>query len=143
MNITTATAARIARADAVSWGRALERATRTAAAALVAVYVAGLLLGAWLHRLNEALAAAASKPHRQPPPPLLEAASDSRGPGGTRQRPRPAPQNQPGTELHQQSAAKPKASTRRRAGVKAAQRPATATARPARRRALATAGGDR
>jgi hypothetical protein len=140
MNIANATAARIARADAASWGRALERATRTAAAALVAIYIAGLLLGVWLHRLNEALAAAASKPHRQPPPPLLEAAPGSRGPGSTRQRPRPAQQSQQGTELHQQSAAKPKASTRRRTGAKAAHQPATTTTRPAPRRGTATAG---
>jgi hypothetical protein len=143
MNITTATAAQIARADAASWGRALERAARTAAAVLVAVYTAGLLLGAWLHRLNEALAAAASKPHRQLPPPLLEAASGSPGPGGRRQRPRPAQQSKRGNELQQQDTARPKASRRRRAGAKAAQQPATATARPARRRAHATAGGAR
>jgi hypothetical protein len=70
MHTATATAARIARADAASWGQAMAAAARSAAAVLVAVYAAGLVLGAWVHQLNAALAAMASRWHRtaQPAP---------------------------------------------------------------------------
>jgi hypothetical protein len=68
MHTATATAARIARADTASWGRAMAAAARSAAAVLVAVYAAGLVLGAWVHQLNAALAAMASRSHRTAQP---------------------------------------------------------------------------
>jgi DNA-binding NarL/FixJ family response regulator len=46
------------------WGPPLESAARQLAAVLVAAYVAGYCLGAFVHRLSAALAAWASKPHR-------------------------------------------------------------------------------
>jgi hypothetical protein len=64
MHTATATAARIARADAASWGQALATTARHAAAVLVAVYAAGLVFGALVHRLSEALAAIASSSHQ-------------------------------------------------------------------------------
>jgi heme A synthase len=64
----TATAARIARADAASWGQAMAAAARSAAAVLVAVYTAGLVLGAWVHQLSAALATLASRPHQTTKP---------------------------------------------------------------------------
>ena len=64
MHTATATAARIARADAASWGQAMANTARHAAAVLVAVYAAGLVFGAWVHRLSEALAAIASSSHQ-------------------------------------------------------------------------------
>lgn len=68
MQTTAATVARIARADSASWGRALEATARTTAAVLVAVYAAGLVLGAWVHRLSGALGAIASRRHRPAAP---------------------------------------------------------------------------
>jgi hypothetical protein len=64
MHTATATAARIARADATSWGQAMAATARSAAAVLVAVYAAGLVLGAWVHQLNASMAAMASRSHR-------------------------------------------------------------------------------
>jgi len=64
----TATAARIARADAASWGQAMAAAARSAAAVLVAVYTAGLVLGAWVHQLSAALATLASRTHQTTKP---------------------------------------------------------------------------
>ena len=49
---------------AADWGPSLESAVRQLAAVLVAAYVAGYCLGAFVHRLSGALAAWASKPHR-------------------------------------------------------------------------------
>ena len=46
------------------WGPSLESAARQLAAVLVAAYVAGYCLGAFVHRLSDALAAWASRPHR-------------------------------------------------------------------------------
>jgi hypothetical protein len=46
------------------WGPSLKSAARQIAAVLVAVYVAGHWLGSAVHRLNAALAAWSSKPHR-------------------------------------------------------------------------------
>ena len=76
---------RIARADSATWGQTLETTARSAAAVLVAVYVAGLVLGAWVHRLNGALGAIASRPHR-PALPQQPAAAPAR-----RRSHRPAP----------------------------------------------------
>lgn len=70
---------RIARADSATWGQTLETTARSAAAVLVAVYVAGLVLGAWVHRLNGALGAIASRPHR-PALPQQGAAAIARHP---------------------------------------------------------------
>lgn len=67
MKTTRAALARIARADSTTWGQALETAARPTAAVLVAVYVAGLTLGAWVHRISGALGAMASRPHRPSP----------------------------------------------------------------------------
>jgi hypothetical protein len=64
MHTATALAARIARADATSWGQAMAAAARSAAAVLVAVYAAGLVLGSWVHQLSACLAAIASRSHR-------------------------------------------------------------------------------
>lgn len=47
-----------------NWGPPLESAARQIAAVLVAAYVAGYCLGAFVHRLSATLAAWASKPHR-------------------------------------------------------------------------------
>lgn len=68
MHTAAASLARIARADSASWGQALEATARTTAAVLVAVYAAGLGLGAWVHRLSGALGAIASRPHRPAAP---------------------------------------------------------------------------
>jgi hypothetical protein len=64
---TTAALAQIACADAATWGQTLEAGARSTAAVLAAVYVAGLVLGAWVHHLSEALAALASRPHLTTP----------------------------------------------------------------------------
>jgi len=53
--VTTTTITGAIRAD---WGPPLERACRLIAPLLVAVYAAGYCTGAWLHRLNDRLAAA-------------------------------------------------------------------------------------
>ena len=76
MHTAAATLARIARADSATWGQTLEGAARSAAAVLVAVYTAGLVLGAWVHRLSGALGGIASRPHRPAAP---------HGPAGGRQ----------------------------------------------------------
>ena len=49
---------RIIRAD---WGAALEVAARAVVPAIALVYVAGMALGRWIHDLNDALAAMASR----------------------------------------------------------------------------------
>jgi hypothetical protein len=67
MHTATAALALIARADSATWGQALEASARAAAALLVAAYAAGLVLGAWVHRLSGALGAIASRPHRPVP----------------------------------------------------------------------------
>ena len=85
MHTTAATVARIARADAATWGRALETTTRSAAAVLVAVYTAGLVVGAWVHRLSDALAALASGRTRTTAPQRATQAP------GARRSHRPAP----------------------------------------------------
>jgi len=51
---------------AADWGPTLESAARQLAAVLVAAYVAGYCLGAFVHRLSATLATWASKPHRSP-----------------------------------------------------------------------------
>jgi len=48
------------------WGPPLESAARQLASVLVAAYVAGYCLGAFVHRLSAALGAWSSKPHRSP-----------------------------------------------------------------------------
>lgn len=59
----------IRRTIAADWGPSLESAARQLASVLVAAYVAGYCLGAFVHRLSAALAAWASKPHRSPAKP--------------------------------------------------------------------------
>ena len=54
----TTTIIRITRAD---WGAALEAAARAVVPAIALAYVAGMALGRWIHDLNEALAAMASR----------------------------------------------------------------------------------
>jgi hypothetical protein len=54
----TTTITRIIRAD---WGAALEAAARAVVPAIALAYVAGMALGRWIHDLNEALAAMASR----------------------------------------------------------------------------------
>jgi DNA-binding NarL/FixJ family response regulator len=58
-----------------NWGPYLESAARQVTAVLVAVYVAGYCLGSFVHRLNAALSAWASRPHRpaNPSPALVSA----------------------------------------------------------------------
>jgi hypothetical protein len=68
MHTATAALARIARADSATWGQALEASARAAAVLLVAAYAAGLVLGAWVHRLSGALGAIAGRPHRPAAP---------------------------------------------------------------------------
>jgi len=67
MTTTTETLARLMRADAAAWGQTLEAGARSTAAVLAAVYAAGLVLGTWVHRLSEALAALARRPHLTTP----------------------------------------------------------------------------
>jgi hypothetical protein len=88
MQTTAATAAlaRIARADAAAWGQAIEATTRATAAVLVAIYAAGLVLGAWVHRLSGALGALASGRARTAPPQQQAAAAPA-----ARRTHRPAP----------------------------------------------------
>lgn len=68
MHNTGATVARIARADAATWGRAMEATARSTAAVLVAVFTVGLVVGAWVHRLSEALAVITSSRTRTTAP---------------------------------------------------------------------------
>lgn len=49
---------------AADWGPTLESAARQLASVLVAAYVAGYCLGAFVHRLSATMGARASKPHR-------------------------------------------------------------------------------
>ena len=64
----TTTIIRIIRAD---WGAALEAAARAVVPAIALAYVAGMALGRWIHDLNDALAAMAS---RRPAPAAAPAA---------------------------------------------------------------------
>lgn len=64
-NTAKATALRIARAD---WSPAIRTTVYAIAAAATAAYVAGLLTGRWVHRLNDQLASWASSRHRQSAP---------------------------------------------------------------------------
>ena len=64
----TMTITRIIRAD---WGAALEAAARAVVPAIALAYVAGMALGRWIHDLNDALAAMAS---RRPAPAVAPAA---------------------------------------------------------------------
>lgn len=57
MNTTTLRAALVC-----DWAPAIETTARTIAAVITAVYVAGLLAGTWLHRLNDTLARLAVAP---------------------------------------------------------------------------------
>lgn len=66
--LTTIT--RIIRAD---WGAALEAAARAVVPAIALAYVAGMALGRWIHDLNDALAAMAS---RRPAPAVAPAAPE-------------------------------------------------------------------
>ncbi|WP_411869548.1 hypothetical protein [Vulcanococcus limneticus] len=70
---------RFIRAD---WGPAIKAAAHTLATAVVAAYAAGLTVGAWLHRLNDALALVVSRrmaplrtPAAAPPAAQVEAMS--------------------------------------------------------------------
>ena len=60
---------------AADWGPSLESAVRQLAAVLVAAYVAGYCLGAFVHRLSGAMGAWASKPHRSPTKPATATAT--------------------------------------------------------------------
>jgi heme A synthase len=64
----TATMPRIDQADATSWGQSMAATARSTAAVLVAVYTAGLVLGAWVHHLSASMAAGASRSHRTTQP---------------------------------------------------------------------------
>ena len=71
----TTTIIRIIRAD---WGAALEAAARAVVPAIALAYVAGMALGRWIHDLNDALAAMASRrpaPAAAPAAPRLVAAA--------------------------------------------------------------------
>jgi hypothetical protein len=93
------------------WGPAIEATVRAIAAAAVACYVAGMMVGTWLHRTSAALArywvglwvrsepaAPAAKPEHLPPA--------------------PAPAVHPLTALADQVMAAPVATLRRKAGVR-------------------------
>lgn len=55
------------------WGRPIESAVRSVAAVAVAVYVAGYVVGAWVHQLNDGLAAAVTgKPAPAPASKILQ-----------------------------------------------------------------------
>jgi hypothetical protein len=66
----------IRQALTTDWGPSLESAARQIATVLVAVYVAGHWLGSAVHRLNAALSAWASKPHRPANPSPAPASAD-------------------------------------------------------------------
>jgi len=68
----TTTITRIIRAD---WGVALEAAARAVVPAIALAYVAGMALGRWIHDLNDALAALASRRPAHAAAPRLVAAA--------------------------------------------------------------------
>lgn len=74
MNRITRTAVHVVTAD---WAPHIETAVRAFAAAITAVYVAGYMVGTWIHRLNDALCALLVRKPQQPPsigaePPSIE-----------------------------------------------------------------------
>ena len=64
MNRITRTAVHVITAD---WAPHIETAVRAFAAAVTAVYVAGYMVGTWIHRLNDALCALLVRKPQQPP----------------------------------------------------------------------------
>ena len=69
----TTTITRIIRITRADWGAALEAAARAVVPAIALAYVAGMALGRWIHDLNEAMAAMAS---RRPAPAVAPAAPE-------------------------------------------------------------------
>ena len=89
------------------WGPAIETTVRAIAAAAVAVYVAGLMVGTWLHRLNDRLARLWVRPEPAAPGAEPECLP-----------PAPAPAVHPLAALADTLQAQPVAALRRKAGVR-------------------------